>query len=75
MIQMKINYGIIIIHGEIMENNLKKYRIKEKKTLNQKVYQSIKNMIFDGEPQKWTYRIKKCDLIRSQLSIIFEGRI
>lgn len=48
---MKINYGIIIIHGGIMENNLKKYRIKEKKTLNQKVYQSIKNMIFDGELQ------------------------
>ena len=25
--------------------------------------------------QKWTYRIKNWDLIRSQLSIFFEGRI
>lgn len=34
-----------------MKINLKKYKIKEKETLNQKVYQSIKNMIFDGELQ------------------------
>ena len=51
MRQIKINYGIMFVHGGIMNSNLKKYKIKEKETLNQKVYQSIKNMIFDGELQ------------------------
>ena len=32
-----------------MNEKLNKYKIKEKETLNQKVYQSIKNMIIDGE--------------------------
>ena len=32
-----------------MDSNLDKYKIKERETLNQKVYNSIKNMIIDGE--------------------------